>query len=373
VGVAARRERLKSIMTQRDGTNMLEEIRAIWEVKPGDFQPIDGGFHWWPGHHKVTVRCLPKSTPGDDPAWRLSVVTEYLQGLDLEATESLTHIVGMGAYAPTYGWAFMPPQVSNEHKIPVDGSVNLHSVTYVRPDTTQWLPRVFAQLAIMQAIDAQRTADSFGGMLKGAANKSGPRFERRSDEFAGILNVAKLVLAPAGQGPSRWTDSAEFGDVLQRLRNADSCAGGLRPGGLVLEVPFGTDSALLGLRHDIAHPALGSGLLGTIRLPLLQTQSECALASMWLNYLATSSWTDAPVHGTWHPQEVNQQSFCPAYALFIPNALHAAGLALNVALWNIAMVRWARRAMWPQLKDKTMPEILDARRESMIASGDRLW
>ena len=82
---------------------------------------------------------------------------------------------------------------------------------------------------------------------------------------------------------------------------------------------------------------------------------------MWLNYLGSTSWTEAPIHGTWHPQELIPSTFCPAYGAFIPNALYSNGLAMNVALWNLSLARWARKKVWPQLTDKPNQDILAAR------------
>ncbi len=360
-------------MTQLDSTSLLEEICAIWQVKPADTQPIESGFHWWPGHHRVTVRCARKQMPGDEAVWRLTVGTDYLLRVDLEDVASIINLLGLGAYAPTYAWVFTPADIARQYKIPLTGAVTLHSATYVRAATAEWMPRLFAQMSIMQAIDAQRSADSFGAMLKGRADKSGERLAAGPESFDDILNVASVVLAPAGQEPSRWRDSPEFAAAVQRLNGTDACAGQLHRGGAAFEIPFGANAALITLRHDIAHPALGQGLLGTIRLPVLQSQADTAQVCAWLNHLGATSWTEVPVHGTWHPQELGDGRFCPAYGAFIPNALHAEGLATNLAVWNIALARWARRTGWVNLEDKTMPEILAARHQAKVASGEVLW
>lgn len=347
------------VMAQQRGTDMLDEIRAIWQVKAGDREDIEGGFHWWPGHHKVTVRCTSQTS---SDTWRLSVSTEYLKGINFEDPESAIQVFGMGAFAPTYAWACMPPEMSKQYNIPSDGAVYFYSATYVRPATEKWLPRLFAQLSIMQAIDAQRSADSFAEMLKGTANKSGARFASGLDDMDPVLYVAAEVLAPAGEESSRWAGAMEFDAITEQFGQSDATVAARSSGGVALQTSFGADAAHLSLRHDIPHPALGSGLLGTIRLPVLQTRTESAQACMWLNYLASTSWTDAPIHGTWHPQEAGPGRFCPAYGTFIPNALYSDGLATNVALWNLSLARWARKAAWPQLNDRPMPEILAARR-----------
>lgn len=50
------------MMAKQLGIDMLDEIRAIWQVKASQCEGIDNGFHLWPGHHKVTVRCTSSSS-----------------------------------------------------------------------------------------------------------------------------------------------------------------------------------------------------------------------------------------------------------------------------------------------------------------------
>ena len=218
---------------------MLDEIRAIWRVNTGHYKDVDGGFDWWPGHHKVAVRCTRQSS---SDAWRLSVNTEYLKGLDLGDPESPVLIAGMGAFAATYGWAFIPPEMSTQYKMPLDGAVYFHSSTYVRHATESWLPRLFAQLSIMQPIDAQRSADSFGEMLKGSTNKSGARFQGGSKEIDPILHVASEVLAPVGKGSSRWLGATEFDAIVDQFGQTDATVAELSAGGVTLQASFGADS-----------------------------------------------------------------------------------------------------------------------------------
>jgi hypothetical protein len=123
----------------------------------------------------------------------------------------------------------------------------------------------------MQPIDAQRTADPFAEILGGNSNKSGVRFTSGSTEIDDILNVAQVIFRPVGQESSKWISSAEFGAIAERYGSSDLSFGTGGPDRLTLETPFGKSSSLIRLHHDIKHPALGSGLLGTIRLPVFES------------------------------------------------------------------------------------------------------
>jgi hypothetical protein len=353
------------------GSALLQTIREIWQTDGRYVEEIEDGFKWWPGHHKVIVTCLPKNDQSDPDAWRLSVTTEFLKGVNCEDPKLTPLIANMGTFAPSYGWVYTPPEVSKKYNLPVDGTIEFHSATYVRPETAGWLPALFARLAIMQPIDAQRTAETIAEILGGSANKSGVRVASGSTGIDDVLNVAQAVFAPAGQVSSKWAGSEEFAAIAERFGQSDLSFGTGGPDGLTLESPFGKSSSLIRLHHDIKHPALGSGLLGTIRLPVFESLDASTSTCMWLNFFCSQHWTDAPIHGTWHPQEIRKGEFSPAYGMFVPNALYSDGLATNAALWNLCLARWARLTLWPDLQDDTMLDILNARMQHLEEIGEK--
>jgi hypothetical protein len=82
---------------------------------------------------------------------------------------------------------------------------------------------------------------------------------------------------------------------------------------------------------------------------------------MWLKFLASRSWTNAPVLASWHPKEIPSGKFAPAYGVHIPNWLYAPLIATNMVFWSLGLVRWARQALWSDREDRRMDEILAAR------------
>lgn len=75
-------------------------------------------------------------------------------------------LLAMGAFSPSYAWVFTPQEVIKEYGLQPDGEVYFQSTAYLRPDTASWLPEFFGRLAIMQPIDAQRTASNTAELLK---------------------------------------------------------------------------------------------------------------------------------------------------------------------------------------------------------------
>ncbi len=349
-------------MSELTPQHILEQFRYVWQVDKEFTEPLEDGFCWWPGHHKVTVRCEQQGPDGESDAWRVTVTTEYAKGVDLSDPKILRLLGSAAVLAPSYGWVYAPPKVNGKYDLPQDGGISFKSSVYIRPETADWLPRFFARVVVMQPVDAERLgAAEFLQMLGGEADRGGPRVAKPDHLLDDILNVAQVVFAPAGQESSRWSGSDEFGDIAERFGRSDMSFGNGGPEGLTLETPFGSSSALVRCHNDVRHPALGSGLLTSIQLPVFDTDEATLETCAWLNFFASVSWTGVPVLGSWHAKEVCEGQFAPAYGTFIPNALYAPGLATNLALWGIGLARWSRQALWPELEDLSMREILQAR------------
>ncbi len=356
-------------MGQIVGSELLRQIRSVWQADEQYVEEIENGFYWWPGHHKVIVRCVPKEDASDPDCWRLTTTTEFVKNANIEDPKVAGLIASMGSFAPNYGWVYTPPEVSKKYAVAIDGTIDFHSATYVRPQTVGWLPAFFAQIVIMQAIDAERTAGPYSETLKGQPNTSGLRLIHGSTEIDDILNVAQAIYAPMGQEPSKWAGTEEFRDIAEKFGSCDICIGTAGPDGVTIETPFGKSSSLIRLYHNIKHPALGSGLLGAIRLPVFASLEASINTCMWLNFFCAQYWTDVPVHGTWHPTEIRTNEYMPSYGMFVPNALYAAGVATNVALWNLGMARWAQMKMWPALQDANIHDIVNARLDQFNAAN----
>ncbi len=330
---------------------ILGQLRAVWQVDDSVVEPINNGFHWWPGHHRVTAQC-DQWTDDDGGAdyWRISVRTEFLKGADLGDPKVRAVLGGLATLAPTYSWVYVPPDVVEKFELTTDGSISFQSTAYVRPEVVDWLPTFFAQLAIMQPIDAQRLAEpGFAGLMGVTANLSGPRVLGMSRQLDDILYVGQEIYAPNGRLPSRWAGCDEFEEIVERYGHDDACVGSVEPGGLNLEIPFGSTFALIRLRHDVAHPALGNGLIASIQLPYFGTEDAIQEVCSTLNFLASVYWIKVPVLASWHPRQVDGEHFLPAYAACVPNALYAPGLATNMALWSIGLAQWARESLWPDI------------------------
>jgi hypothetical protein len=339
----------------------LKTIAATWRVDRDRIRWGEAGFDWCPGRFRVAVRAEDSRKDRADPACRVSVRTDFLQNVAIERPEVVRRLLLLSATAPSYAWVFVPPEVGKRYPKQVDRKVYLNATAYFRPDNIEsWTP-LFARLALLQATDAERLADSAARELQADLDTSRPSASASPDHRDDMLKVAGELHAPLGREPSRWRGSDEFTAFAERFGRSDLSFGIADADGLHLETPVGAEAAMIRLQTDQPHPALGSGLLATVQLPFLQDEETTCERCAWLNFFEYFGWSEVPQLGSWHPAETAAGLFETRSAFFIPNALHKPGLAANAALWQFGRVRWAKGQLWPDLRDSTMAEILRKR------------
>jgi hypothetical protein len=219
-----------------------------------------------------------------------------------------------------------------------------------------WLPRFFAQMTIMQPIDAERIGDKWTKVLSGGR----PAFElgHRRQQIDNILDVADQVFVPAGAQKSMWEGTNEFNDFAEKFANSEVCIGFGEPNKFSCEVPFGGDTALIRCWTDRPHPQLGNGLLVTLDLPFFSSDPHPWSGPAFLNIIEARSWTEVAQFGCWHSQEFGSgRGTVTGHTVFVPNALYRPGLVANLILWEIGRARWVRQTFFPDIEDRLMPEI----------------
>lgn len=339
----------------------LQEIATVWQIDHADAVWSENGFDWTPGSHLVRIRASVPDSYAPTRV-RLSVETNLLSGV---AVGDPKFIDMVSAAAPlitsTYSLVYPPVdrgESSGEHEEP---NLTMFSSAYISANLLGWLPCFFAQLAIMQPIDAEVRASA----LPEALGSGRPAFYRSDKREAcdDILEVANEVYRPAGMQSSRWSGSEEFEDFAEEYARSDQCFGNGDPSGLAIEVPFGQNSALIRFWTDQRHPQLGNGLLLTTQLPYWGSAKSIGNLPGILNRWEARSWTDFPQLGCWHTHDSGDDQIGIAHSSFIPNALYRPGLVLNLAAWSAARAASVRREFWRDEEDLPMSKILGARRK----------
>ena len=356
--------------------NALEQILGVWQVDAKDLRGRGPkGFDWLPGSHLVSVSAVQYDL--NDPTYlmlqgmggtnpredgvRLSVTTRLLADFPFKNSRAVKFLNAMAPMlSSTYSLVY-PPQAlidaANEPECPYD--LELFSSVYIDPNLVGWLPNFFAQMTIMQPIDAELRGYRLPEMLGGGQ----PAFEdgRKREELDDILEVADQIFAPAGVQQSRWRGSDEFAIFAENFGRSEDCFANGDPTGLTAEVPFGNGSALIQCMTDQAHPQLGNGLLVTLQLPHNATDQADGGAAA-LNFFEARAWTEVPNLGCWHSRDTGSaRGTVPAHSTFIPNALYRPGLIQNFVFWEVGRARWVRQTFFPELRDRQMSEIYEER------------
>ena len=293
---------------------------------------------------------------------KLSVSTAFIKEFNVLDSRLAALAAHMSAMASTYSWVAPANHYLDGAEASDRSTISFRASVRVWPGTAVWLPAFFAKMALMQPIDAERTASSVAEMLQASPDTQPVRAALGKTSVDDILFVGEHFFKPDGLTPSRWAQVEEFQSIADNYGRNDQCFGFGDEGGLTLETPFGSDSALIRLLSDVPHPALGNGLLTSIQLPFTYDEDEATRIASELNLRASAlGATNATLLGSWHPREI-RGAWAPAYGSFIPNALYNRGLATNMALWAVDLAQWARAEVWPQLTNEKMITILNRRR-----------
>lgn len=342
------------------GDEAVQRIARLWQVDGDRVKWTEQGFDWWPGRFRVSVKSQ-KHHEEYERTWRLIVRTDFLKDVPVKDYECRKTILMMSSFAPSYAWVFTPPEVQEKYEIPADGTVTFQSTVFLREDTSGWLPEFFGRMSILQPIQAAVQAELTAEMVNGQINSSLPTENASPNYTDEILDVAGAIYVPAGREESRWKGTEEFEEIADRFGRQDTCFGMGDPTGLTLETPIGTSSALIRLRTDMPHPALGNGLLSSVQLPFWQDETKTVEDSMWFNFFQSNFWTDVPQLGSWHARQVAGGQYCAANGTFYPNVLYMKGMATNAALWQLGLARWIKKQFHADLVDQTMAQVLELR------------
>lgn len=241
---------------------------------------------------------------------------------------------------------------------PAGRRIAAHQSVILHEETLGWRPHELANFAIVALgrVEAQAEvlADTFHGKLSEWHHPtSGMRTE--PDE---MLSVADVLFVPCGQEASRFAVEAEFRHVEDLVRQTPHFTAGSSAEGISIEVAVGDDTVLISLQTDEQHPAFGSGLLSTVRMPVpSRIRSTPHNLAAVLNMVEARGQFDGQGFGAWCVDPAAGQRVL-AHAWFTPNLLYRPGGAANVALTAIARAIWTgklllgRRAEAARLADE---------------------
>lgn len=369
----------------RLAVDIVRTVYNLWKVDPGrarwvgDLSPstlLSGGygFDWWPGDFKVEVRVCGPLPESDYPEYCLSVRTDFLRNVDVTAANFQKTVSELNRGAPTFAICTYPPAFPPglEEKLgPLhdlkSSKVWLASTAPVHEGTRNWLPCLFAGLAILQPVESQFAADGIMRRLGGQADRSTPP-GRGSPTNLDSIQGAEKDIALRGMEQSKWANTGEFEEIAEKWGRHDFGFGIAGEGHLDMEMPFGDATARLKLRTDEPHPRLGNGLRVTLTLPVWSSESDTDELTMEMNYTQQINLPNygGPFIGSWSAENWSEfrkgdASFAPAQSFFVPNLFYQRGLAETLVVYAMARAKRLREISMPGAIDLPMYQILDKR------------
>lgn len=330
----------------------IDDDRTVWERD---------GFDWWPGHYRVALRVSNGVVVNGVMNYKVSVSTDFIKNVDLDnpMLPPLLHL--LQKTAPSFALKVIPQEVRDEWQITDCPSVRLESNAYVDELNISWMPRFFSGMAILSVIEAQIRASEIAENLGAEPDTSAP-FGSELLDLDEILYVVRDIYLPESGEASRWSETGEFDEIAETYGRLESCFGNGDGKGLTLEVPFGSDTALVQLHTTQAHPRLGNGLLATLKLPVFLSD-PLSMESNWYNLLELIGDSYVPLMGSWVTDAMGDEQGVIAFSSFVPNLLYQPGIATNMALWMCGRAKWARETFFSDMDDEPLEEILKRRFE----------
>lgn len=175
-----------------------------------------------------------------------------------------------------------------------------------------------------------------------------------------MLNVVSAVFLPRGVDKSLFADRFEFETICEQTRRINAASLGADESGIAIEVPFGTSTALITLNAKEPNPRIGVGLGVFLQLPIFANFEACARLAGWLNRKEADGDFLTQCWGAWSVKK-HGKSCTVARCGFIPNALHRAGLAMDVAAASVMKLKQANQLMNPGMTEPVAWEVVATR------------
>jgi hypothetical protein len=329
------------------GKWLMRRVRAALQVADEWVVSEERGFTWWPHRLAQHVRYQPV-------VHTIKVGAETFSGLLLVRVET---DVWRGVEPESHLALPLFNRLASLNSFvydPLRERVTLRCSAYVDLLNAGLMARFFGAAAMLQAAEAQRLRE----VVENGEDEAQLTFDdsphpqrgwrKQPDEILG----AAAAMGAVGSGDSSFTAD----DLAQALKMPERpwtmAQSGERQ--LVAEFPFETGTsaglfartqaaplrtALFQAFNDQSHPALGSGLLTLLRLPLILQPERAAELANELNLAESQGKSDGAFFGSW-TLESNSRSL--TYTSFIPRLLRVDGLV------ELLLLNAARRTAWAQ-------------------------
>jgi hypothetical protein len=292
-------------------------IDAEWSVRS------ERSFTWWPKDFAQTVSVSPPVESRGLQICRLTASTPLVQGLSTESR--VLNIID----AINRSEGGLSALVLDR-----TGTLSYVSAVVVHEQMLEFVSKIFAMTAAMQATDAEIRAPLLAEVLRGQATATCHPSSGTRPGYDDLVNVIEQLVVPWGEQPSRWIGQPML-DALEVMKRLSLMAMGDEES-IAVEFPWADATCLLELNPAFAHSRLGSCLHVTLTLPDKASEEEMLLLTRTLNCIEALPETLTDFQGTWCISPSKAVTFSAIY----PNYLFRPGLGTNIALGMGARAEW---------------------------------
>lgn len=335
------------------GFNSVKGIHDALKVDD-EWSSWDGRcFEWW-GHN---IRQRVWSTPGYDDdgivIYRIYAVSDFVRNVKKTPREVDALLSPFNALAVGSAMVYDPAQ----------RKVQLWLAATVHEDIAGWMNILLSSFTVIQACDASNNSGTIAQILDGEIDTSGERKE--PDE---MLSIVETVFLPQGQSSSPWHGNDELVQICEML-NSSNCFSMGDENGLTAEFQFGDNTSMMRVITEEPNPSIGSGVGMFLHLPMWGTFEDAAAIAGALNRAEANNQARSHLIGSWCAKTVGENSM-PAFAIFIPTALHKPGLLTNMMFSAAGRAAWAGTFLNPDTEPTDVMSIITERFGRLAAPNE---
>lgn len=324
------------------GQQTLKMYRKLMSIDDAWLEPQERGFSWWSGPLAQQVWASPPWQDQEGDIFQLVAETDICTG---GTTEDLaTALDGVMGLVP----------LSCIVRDRETGTLRLRCSVVLHTAVAPRLQKLFCHAASLQQSLAYQIAPILTEKLGShPAVSDHPKSGRRPD-FDEMANIASNLFQPMGERPSAWNDRSEHAAVASSLSalgviaTTDHPMGqlcvGLGVGDTQGPPPGAVGPAMLVLHAEEELPFVGKGAAIVLIQPPGFAKTQPPPTSLDLNGWETAEPDHPHVLGSWagSPSETSGDFF---HTCFLPNAVYAPGLLLDLFVAMAARARWAERVL----------------------------
>jgi len=341
------------------GEAVVEDIYNELNVDEKWSSPITRGFAWWGHRFRQRIWTTPGYNNQGIIIHRMFAVTDAVR--DVEGTVDKVDVALGFINTMALGSAAV---FSVKEK-----AVRFWCAVTVHEDIAQWMVRLFTSYAILQVIEVEKKAEVIAKLVNGSADVSHHPASGTRNQPDEMLTVLDTVFRPIGTRLSPWNGNPEMSQI-RKILNGGNCFSMGDDAGLTAEFPFGEGTSMMRVITDEQHPVIGSGVGLFLHIPMWGTNEDAAQIAGALNRAEAAAQSIGHLLGSWCAKSMGEKSM-PAFAFFMPTALHQPGLLTNLVFSMVGKAHWAGSLLNPGSTKADVLEIVAKRFKSLADESAR--